>query len=84
VDLASAGARIGGRVCLQGNLDPLFLQRATEAEVRAAVRACLASARSVPRFILSTGCEVPLDTPIDNVRAMVDEARRYFDLRPPV
>jgi MtaA/CmuA family methyltransferase len=75
VSLPAAVARAGGRVCLQGNLDPRRVAGASEAEVRTMVRACLAEASQAPRFIASTGCELPPGTPLENLRAFVDEVR---------
>jgi uroporphyrinogen decarboxylase len=75
VSLPAAVARAGGRVCLQGNLDPRRVASASVSEVRAMVRACLAEAALAPRFIASTGCEIPTGTPLENLRAFVDEVR---------
>ncbi|KPJ51775.1 hypothetical protein AMJ39_09340 [candidate division TA06 bacterium DG_24] len=77
VDLEEAMSRIGDRVCLQGNVDPVKVLRLGSAdEVRTASRACLEAAGQT-RFILSSGCEVPDGTPVANLRAMV-EARDAF------
>jgi uroporphyrinogen decarboxylase len=74
LDLALAKARIGGRVCLIGNLDPVqIVLRGTPDDVRTASARCLASAPG-GGFILGTGCFVPRGTPVENLRAMVEAA----------
>jgi uroporphyrinogen decarboxylase len=77
VDLAEATSRVGDRVCLQGNIDPVKVVRlGSPDEVRGAARACLEAAGET-RFILSSGCEIAAGTPMGNLRAMVDVAREH-------
>lgn len=76
VDLKDAKKRIGHRVCIQGNIDPskiMFL--GNPKQVYDSSRKCIEEASSGGGYILSTGCEVPLDAPIENVKAMVRAAR---------
>jgi uroporphyrinogen decarboxylase len=70
--------RSGGKVCLQGNIAPSgVLFQGDEAGVREACRAAIAEGKPGSRFILSSGCEVPRDTPVENMRAMVQAARDF-------
>ncbi|NPV53378.1 MAG: hypothetical protein HPY71_07630 [Firmicutes bacterium] len=71
VDLAVAKAAIGDRVCIKGNLAPVLLLNGTEEEVAGAVRKCISAVGDARGYIFSPGCEVPRDTPVQNVRAMV-------------
>ena len=74
VDVEEAFALTGGRLAIKGNLDPVaVLKDGTEEQVRAAVRE-MAPFASRP-YILSPGCEVPRDTPWENLRAMSEEAK---------
>jgi uroporphyrinogen-III decarboxylase len=50
------------------------LYGASPADVRVAARQALA-AGGAPHYVLGTGCEVPIGTPIENVQALVDAAR---------
>lgn len=76
VDVAEAFALIGGKLAVKGNVDPVaVLKNGTEEEVRAAVRE-MAPFASRP-YILSPGCEVPRDTPPENLRAMSQEAKLF-------
>ena len=74
VDLATAAEKVGPGSAVNGNFDPVtVLLQGTPAVVRAAVRTCLA--QGGPRACISAGCEVPRDTPPENLAA-VDEALR--------
>ncbi|NQV05174.1 uroporphyrinogen decarboxylase family protein [bacterium] len=72
VDLATAKKEIGGRVALIGNLDPVTTVRfGSPDDVALKAEAALADAADGGRFILGTGCEVPVGTPIENLRALL-------------
>jgi len=78
VDLAEAKRVLGHRMCLKGKLDPTrVLLQGTPDTVRAAARQCLRDAGEGGGFILSPGCEVPRDTPPENLAALVNAAKTY-------
>jgi uroporphyrinogen decarboxylase len=78
VDLKVAKERIGERVCLIGNLDPVaVILRGTPDDVRSAAQKCLADAAEGGGYILGTGCEVPPGTPVENLQAMVETAHAW-------
>jgi uroporphyrinogen decarboxylase len=57
-----------------GNVDhSQVLLRASPEEVFREARACIESARSGP-FVLSTGCEIPFNAPVENIRALARAA----------
>jgi MtaA/CmuA family methyltransferase len=69
VSLAAARAAMGPGQVLAGNIDPVkTLRNGTPETVAAAIAQCYAEAG--PRYIIAAGCEVPRDTPPENVRAM--------------
>jgi uroporphyrinogen decarboxylase len=70
-DIAAARARVGARVALQGNLDPLALL-ATPDVVRAEAAAVLDAATTSPGFIFNLGHGIVPSTPPDNVAALVE------------
>ena len=76
VPLAEARTQMGPDQILLGNLNPVaVLRNSTPAAVTAALAACHREAG--PRFIVGAGCEVPRDTPAENLRALSDYARAH-------
>jgi uroporphyrinogen decarboxylase len=78
VDLKDAANKIPKDVYLIGNIDPVgvFLQ-SKEKEVEIATEKLLNNMESVPNFILSSGCDIPLETPPENIAAFMRAARKY-------
>ena len=86
VNLASVRARIGDRVALQGNLDPMVLFGG-EAAVRTEARRVIDSFGALPRpgggcashdgHIFNLGHGINQFTPPEAVAALVDEVQRY-------
>ena len=78
VDLALAKQKIGGRACLIGNLDPVAVMlQGTAGQVESAARGCLEAAAPGGGYILGTGCEVPPDTPLENLQALIGVGRGH-------
>ncbi len=74
VPLAQARQEMGPDQVLSGNIDPVsVLQRGTPESITAAVAEC--HRQAAPRYILAAGCEIPRDTPPQNVLALRDYAR---------
>ncbi|KAB2661570.1 MAG: uroporphyrinogen decarboxylase [Verrucomicrobia bacterium] len=69
-----ARARMGPAQILLGNLNPVTVLRdGTRDDVLAGLARCHLQAG--PRHIVGAGCEVPRDTPHENLRALADFAR---------
>ena len=79
VDMAEARAAVGERVALLGNIRPAeTMVMGTPADVRANVQECLAKGVGNPKgYILGLGCALPINTPPENVHALVAAARKY-------
>lgn len=78
VDLAFAKNKIGKKVCIEGNIDPVsVLLNGKPNDVKREARECIKKAAKDGGFILSSGCEVPLNAPFENIRAMVSAAKKY-------
>jgi len=79
VDIGEARARVGDKVALLGNVRPtavMFL--GTPDDVRENAKECLAKAWDSPKgYILGLGCGLPIDTPPENLHALVQAARDY-------
>jgi uroporphyrinogen decarboxylase len=78
VDLRLAKKTIGDRVTLIGNVDPVnVMLRGDRAAVRAAAEDCIDAAAHGGGYILGTGCEIPPESPVENVIALVEVAHAW-------
>lgn len=76
-DLATAKAFFGDTLTLAGNLDQVtFLKTATVDEVRAMTESIMAVGKPGGHFIFAASDFLEKDTPLENVRAMIDTANR--------
>lgn len=78
VTIANACRVIGPDIALWGNLDPVrVLAQGGPNQVASAVSHILAEVRSVahPRFVLSSGCTLAVETPYRNLDAFFETAR---------
>jgi uroporphyrinogen decarboxylase len=74
VDIARACLVVGPEIALWGNLDPVgTLARGSPAQVREGARRVLEAVRTAghPRFVLSSGCTLALETPAPNLEALL-------------
>lgn len=77
VDLGEAKKTAGHRVVLVGNVTPANLLQNTPDEIDAEARSVCRKMGDLKGFILGSGCEVPINTPPENVDALVNAARKY-------
>ena len=77
IELREAREKVHDSVCLMGNVHPTqVLLEGTPESVRRAALQCLEECKDSPHgFILASGCEVPINTPPENVAALVQAAR---------
>lgn len=80
VDLVRAAEILPPDLALWGNLDPVsLLARGTPGQVRkTATEAMAAMGRLRRRFVLSSGCTLAMETPAENLDALVDSARQFI------
>jgi uroporphyrinogen decarboxylase len=76
VDAHLARERVGGRVALQGNLDPGALFAPPDA-VRAQARRVLDAFGPAPGHVFNLGHGISQHTPVESVAALVDEVLTY-------
>lgn len=76
IDLKEAKRVLGNHVCIKGNFDPtaILLQGKPET-VKKAARQCIREEEVDGGFILSPGCEVPRNTPPENLEALITVAK---------
>jgi MtaA/CmuA family methyltransferase len=74
--VAEGRSAMGANQVLLGNINPVHvLRNGTPETVTKAIAECHAAA--APKYIVSAGCEVPRDTPIENVHALREYARSH-------
>ena len=70
MDILSALQQVDGSVVLGGNLDPTAVfHNGDPASVRRQTTALLAQTQPYKNFVLSSGCDIPPGTPIENIAA---------------
>ncbi len=69
----------GDKVPIIGNVDPInTMMLGTPAEVRDEVMRDIADCADSPNgYIVSTGCDIPVDAPLENIYAFMDAVREY-------
>ena len=70
---------LGGKVFLSGNVDPVdVMLKGTIDSVIQAVKETIRQGSDSPcGYLLATGCQVPIGTPMENLTAYVYAARKY-------
>ena len=77
IDLSAASKEFGESFCLMGNVDPVkTIQAGPPEQIRQAVADCVAKAGKSPKgFVVASGCQIPVGTPMAHVEAMLDAVR---------
>jgi MtaA/CmuA family methyltransferase len=76
VPISEAREKMGPDQVLLGNIDPVrVLREGSPESVEAAIAECHRQAG--PRYIVGAGCEVPRDTPQENLRALTRYAEEH-------
>jgi len=79
VTLSEAREKMGANQLLLGNLNPVTVMRnGSVDDVKQAVAECHRQAGE--RFIVGAGCEIPRDTPPENLRALAEYAHNHKPL----
>ncbi len=76
VNLGKAKRLIGDKVCLKGNISTSFMLASDPQGVYKESIECIRATEG-EGFILSGGCEIPRDTPPENIKAMIKASREY-------
>lgn len=79
-DIVPVKQRMGDRICLMGNVDPIpFFKEASPAGMKREVKRIMDGVSRQGGHILSSGAAIPLETPPENVVAFVEAARSYWN-----
>ncbi len=78
VSLPEAARRLPSDVVLIGNLDTIeVMNQSTPNQVYRAATDLITAMSPYPNFVLSTACDLPAETPLENIHAMMDAARGW-------
>ncbi len=78
VDMGRAKEELDGRCTLIGNVNPVALMwNGTPASIKADSDRIMKAAASGGKFMLGSGCETPIETPLENIIALREAAESY-------
>jgi len=79
VNMSEARNILGDNICLMGNLDPtnLLVLGTPERVEKESLHLMASVAGMKGNYILSSGCTVPINTPSENIRAMVSATKKF-------
>ena len=73
----SEAFKLADNIALNGNLKPYSFVSCSPAEMKEEVRRCLMEAKGKGNYIIGSGCEIPVESNIENIRAMVEAVRDF-------
>ena len=76
-DIFAAKEVLRDHLCLSGDVHPAMLSIGEPAEVEAYARRLIDEVGGDGGFILSSGCELPADVKLENLRAMIQTGKTY-------
>lgn len=78
-DLEEAKKVMGDRVVITGNVPPVdVVYRGSKEEIFASVKECIKKAHDSKKgYVLSTGCQIPMHTPIENIEMFMEAGKKY-------
>lgn len=77
-DIAVLKGRVPPSVMIFGNLSPVdVIMMKNPAEIRRRTHALMREMEGIPNFGVMSGCDLPLDTPMENVNAMIQAIKDY-------
>ena len=65
------------KTIIRGNIGGEVFSEGNKEQIHEAVRSCLQIASGSNKYVLSTGCQIPLNAPLDQVRHFIDAALQY-------
>ena len=78
IDMLAALEECPSNALVMGNLDPVgIFKQATAEEVYRQTYTLLQRTTAYPNFVISTGCDVPPEIPLDNIRAFYKAVKDY-------
>lgn len=80
IDLESMIQKLPKESMIMGNIDPTgILRNGTSELIRQETKVLLEKCSKYPNFILSSGCDIPPQTPIENLDAFFEAAKEFYN-----
>jgi len=76
-DIRKAKQILAGHMCIKGNVSSTLLALGTPGEVEKEARNLIDDLAPGGGFILASGCEVPINAPLENVVALISAAKKF-------
>lgn len=73
----SEAFRLADGITLNGNLKPYSFVSCSPCEMKEEVKRCLMEAKNRRNYIVGSGCEVPVESNVENIRAIVEVTRDF-------
>lgn len=78
VDMPAVAPKIPQNVIILGNLDPVgIIYKGKPEQVKKATWDMMDSMRAYPNYRPCTGCDLPYDTPLENIEAMIEAIETF-------
>lgn len=83
IDMSDAAREIGDKIAIAGNIDPVdVMLYGSESDIQRAVRNCiLEGSHAKAGYTVATGCDLPYQTPLKNIGAMMDAVRSFGKMK---
>lgn len=80
--LIEAKEVLGDEMVISGNVPPVdVVHLGTKEEIEESVRQCIEDGKDSPKgYVMTTGCQIPKDTPIENIDYFMAAGRKYGKL----
>ncbi|MFO7887580.1 MAG: uroporphyrinogen decarboxylase family protein [Eubacteriales bacterium] len=78
MDFEELKKQVPGNIALIGNVDPVnVMLTGTPEKVESETKNLISKMSDVDNFILSTGCDLPMETPMENIEAFMKIAKKW-------
>jgi len=78
VNLGAMKDKLAGRITLMGNVDPVkVMWMGKKEDILRESKKCIDAAKEGGKYMLCTGCEIPRDTSLENIKALFEAADKY-------
>jgi uroporphyrinogen decarboxylase len=67
----------GEKICVRGNLAAELFREGSPEQIEEEVKKCLATASGSGKYILSPGCTIPENSPMENIKAFWEACLKY-------